>query len=184
MKKLLLSILSVVAFTTSNAQDENTSSNSSQFGVKAGFNSLSIRASAQGASASESASGFYFGVFGEFELSDKVDLVPEIDYITVSESGESTSFLGIPVLARYNATDELGILAGPQVDISLDSDAEGIKKVGVGLMFGLYYDITDQLFIDGRYGLGLSNRLEDNNIDGVTVNVKFNYLQFGLGYRF
>ena len=87
-------------------------------------------------------------------------------------------------MAKVNVAEKFSILAGPQLDLLLDEDADGIKKFGIGLGAGLAYDITDKFIIDARYVLGLSNRLEDNNFGGVEVDTKFNYVQFGLGYKF
>jgi len=176
-KSLLVAAITVLGFTTVNAQEP-------AFGLKAGFNSLSIRASADGVSASESASGFYVGAFGDFQISEKFNIQPELQFISVSKDGESSSVLALPIMAKVNVAEKFSILAGPQLDLLLDEDADGIKKFGVGLGAGLAYDITDKFIIDARYVLGLSNRLEDNNFGGVEVDTKFNYIQFGLGYKF
>ena len=62
MKKLfLIATVAILGFTNVNAQEPS-------FGLKAGFNSLSIRVSVEGISDSESASGFYIGAFGEFQV--------------------------------------------------------------------------------------------------------------------
>ena len=176
-KSLIVAAITVLGFTTVNAQEP-------AFGLKTGFNSLSLRASADGVSASESASGFYVGAFGDFQISEKFNIQPELQFISVSEDGESSSVLALPIMAKVNVAEKFSILAGPQLDLLLDEDADGIKKFGIGLGAGLAYDITDKFIIDARYVLGLSNRLEDNNFGGVEVDTKFNYVQFGLGYKF
>ncbi len=178
MKKLLLPLL-VVIFTCFSITAQEYS-----FGLKAGFNSLSIRASAQGVSASESASGFYIGFFSEFQLTEKFNIQPELQFISVSENGQSSNVFALPIMAKFKTDEKFSILAGPQLDLILDEDAEGIKKLGLGLGAGLSYDIDKSFVLEGRYVLGLSNRLEDNNIDGIEVEAKFNYLQFGIGYKF
>ena len=178
MKKLFsIAIIAILTLANVNAQAPS-------FGLKAGFNSLSIRASAQGVSASESASGFYIGAFGEFQVSDKFDIQTELQFVSVSEDGESSSVLALPIMAKINVADKVSAVAGPQLGFLLDDDAEGIKKFGIGLGAGLAFDITDDIFIDGRYVFGLNNRLEETNIEGIDVDAKFNYLQIGLGYRF
>ena len=177
MKKLLLiAIVAIVSTTFTHAQNG--------FGVKAGFNSLSLRVSADGVSASESASGFYLGVFNNFKASDKVGIQAELQFVNVSEDGESSSVLALPVMANINVADKFNLLAGPQLDLLLDDDAEGIKKLGIGLGTGAAYDISQNVSLEVRYVLGLSNRLEDNEIEGIELDTKFNYLQIGLGYKF
>ena len=178
MKKLfLIATVAILGFTNVNAQEPS-------FGLKAGFNSLSIRVSVEGISDSESASGFYIGAFGEFQVSEKFDIQTELQFVSVSEDGESSSVLALPIMAKVNVANKLSAVAGPQLGFLLDDDAEGIKKFGIGLGAGLAFDITDDIFIDGRYVLGLNNRLEESNVEGFDLDAKFNYLQFGLGYRF
>ena len=185
MKKLLFFIVLIVMCYNVNAQDQPTNySGDNSFGVKAGFTSLSISASTSGVSVSEDASGFYAGIFADFSLSEKFSIQPELLYVNISESGESSGFLLIPILAKVKITEEFGVLAGPQLDILLDEDSAGFKKTGVGLAAGLEYYFTENIFIDARYSFGLSDRLGDFDTDGVDVKLKFNYFQAGLGYRF
>jgi len=173
----VIALLAILTVTTVNAQEPS-------FGLKAGFNSLSIRVSAEGVSASESASGFYLGAFGDFEVSEKINIQPELQFISISEDGENSSLIALPIMAKYKASEKFNILVGPQLDLLLDEEAEGIKKFGIGLGAGLAYDITEKFILDARYVLGLSNRLDDSDLGGVDIDTKFNYLQFGLGYRF
>ena len=184
MKKLLLfAVVAVFGLWNVNSQDDGVSS--SLFGAKAGFNSVSLRASAQGVSASESVSGFYFGIFAEFEVSEKFDIQPELQYVSVSEDGESSGFLVIPVLAKYNASEQFSILAGPQLDYLLDKEDGGLKKLGLGIAAGLAYSINENFLIDARYSFGLSNRTDNlEGLEGFNIKTTFNYLQVGLGYKF
>ena len=175
MKKTLLS-LSIIAFSITALIAQNA-----DFGLKAGFNSLSIRASASGTSASESASGFYIAAFGQFGVSEKLELQPELQYISVSEDGANSDVLALPIMLKYNVAEKFSLLAGPQFDLLLDEDAEGINKLGIGLGAGAAVQLTNELFIDARYVFGLSNRLDDPTLSGVDVN--FNYVQIGLGYK-
>ncbi|EDP70082.1 hypothetical protein FBALC1_11132 [Flavobacteriales bacterium ALC-1] len=186
MKKIILST-AIAFFTLLNvsAQDDTSTSSNTTFGVKAGFNSFIARASADGASASANASGFYFGVFADIEVADKFNIQPELQYISISEGGGSGNVLAIPIMGKYKVADKFSLLAGPQFDLILD-DSEGLKKLGLGLGLGMAYDISDDFFLDMRYSFGLSNRLDDNDEEfgDIDVNVKFNYFQVGLGYKF
>ena len=79
MKKILFFTVLIVICYNINAQDQPTNySGEPSFGVKAGFNSLSIRASTSGVSVSEDASGFYSGVFADLPLSEKFSIQPEV----------------------------------------------------------------------------------------------------------
>ncbi|PTM09940.1 MAG: OmpW family protein [Bacteroidetes bacterium] len=185
MKKLLLVTAIAVFGFSANAQDDEKVS-TSKFGAKAGFNSTSLRVSFDGTSASESVSGFYLGVFGEFMVSEKFDIQPELQYVSVSEDGENSGFLLIPVLAKYNATEDLSILAGPQFDYLLDDEDGGLNRLGFGIAAGLAYNIDENFVIDARYSLGLSNRTTDGieELEGFDFKTTFNYVQIGLGYKF
>ena len=186
MKKITLSaIVALFSIIVIKAQDDNSNTSKDvSYGIKAGYNSFVARASAEGNSASVSESGFYFGFFADFEVSEKFNIQPELQYVIITGDGDNGNVLVVPVMGKYKASEELSILAGPQFDYILDDDTEGIKKFGLGLAVGAAYDISDQFLLDLRYSFGLSNRLEDNEVDGVDVKLKFNFFQVGIGYRF
>lgn len=188
MKKIILSaIITFSSIIAINAQDDSSSSSTDvSFGAKAGYNSFIARASANGASASASEDGFYFGVFADINVSEKFNIQPELQYVIVTADGENGDLLVVPVLGKYKVSEEFSLLAGPQLDYILDEGSEGIKRLGVGLALGLSYDISDNFLLDMRYSFGLSDRLENAEEDFGTsdVKVKVNYLQFGIGYRF
>ncbi|WP_430468358.1 porin family protein [Winogradskyella ouciana] len=188
MKKITLSaIMAFFSVIAINAQDETTASADQQFGLKAGYSSIISKVKVDGASGSDNVSGFYIGAFAEIELGDKFSLQPEITFANYSQDGESSSVLLIPILTKFKANNELGLYAGPQLDYLLnEEDAEGLKRVGLGLAIGASYDISDDVFIDTRYTFGISDRL-DGDLEGFedfNVKAKFNYFQVGLGYRF
>ncbi len=188
MKKLSLSIaIAILTLTTANAQDDTNISSEPTFGIKAGYSSTVLKVSVDGNSASEDISGFYFGFFGEFNMSEKIDLQPELNFASYSQDGESTGILLIPILVKYKANEKFGLLAGPQFDYLLnEEDSEGLKRIGLGIAIGASYDITENVIIDARYTFGLSDRL-DGDLEGLedfNVKAKFNYFQVGLGYRF
>ena len=176
MKKL---VLMVMLFTMSNVIAQVPT-----FGIKAGFNSLSVKASAGDISASESISGFYIGTFADLVLSNTFNLQPEFQYVYVFEDGENSSLINVPIMLKYKPTPQFNILVGPQFDYLLDEEADGIKRLGLGLGTGLSYNITTEIIIDARYIFGLTNRLKDNNFDGMDIDTKFNYLQIGLCYKY
>ncbi len=86
------------------------------FGVSAGLHSLSIKIEEKddypGYGDSEDTvneSGFYIGVFAEFELSDKVDLRPALYYNEIEDYGT----LLIPLMAKFNVADQFYLQGGP-----------------------------------------------------------------------
>ncbi|MBC2846812.1 porin family protein [Winogradskyella flava] len=191
MKKILLSAaIAVLGFTQINAQNDDTISSSSEttFGIKAGYSSVALKVSADGAgSATEDLTGFYFGGFAEINLSEKFALQPELVFGNYSEDGESSGVLLLPILAKYKANEEFSLLAGPQFDyLTNEEDSEGLKRLGLGFTIGAAYDITENVILDARYSFGLSDRF-DSDIDefeDFDIEARFSYFQIGLGYRF
>jgi hypothetical protein len=158
MKKIILTMAVVLTATFASAQKDM------KFGVKGGFNS----ASSNGGGGS--ISGFFLGGLAEFSLADKLVLQPGLNYHTFSANGASTSSLSIPVLFKYNVAEKINLLAGPSLYYSLESGVD--EKTVFGLDLGGSYDITEDIFVEPRYSLGL------------TGEVKVNILLIGLGYKF
>ena len=127
----VIALLAILTVTTVNAQEPS-------FGLKAGFNSLSIRVSAEGVSASESASGFYLGAFGDFEVSEKFNIQPELQFISISEDGENSSFIALPIMAKYKASEKFNILVGPQLDLLLDEEADISVTLATLIIFSYF----------------------------------------------
>ncbi len=216
MKKILL-IGALALFTGINAQ--------TRFGVKGGYALSKLTSNENdfelgGIEGSlKSKSGFYIGALVEHKFNNKFAIQGELEYaglggkaevgmgnITVTEKFRMNRIV-IPVSARYYATPELGIYAGPYVSIKTSTDAkvelegavgnpasidaaeqflekqlnDGLKSADFGLFFGADYNVYKGLFIDARYSFGLSNMIKDpvNN-----EKLKMNFLQIGVGYKF
>ncbi|WNM19005.1 porin family protein [Flavobacterium capsici] len=160
MKKIILTIAAVFAFGVASAQDL-------KYGAKAGLDLLSAKYDGAG---SVSATGFYVGGFVEFGIADKFALQPGVNYHAASKEGVDFNYISIPVLAKYNVAEKFNLLAGPSLFYSMDS--EDNDKTRFNLDLGASYDITENLFVDPRYSLGL------------TGDVKVSHFLIGLGYRF
>ncbi len=165
---------------------------SQSFGVKAGYHNLIVSVEVDVPTGSESdsdgMSGFYVGVFGEFKISDKFFIQPEIQYARVSEDEFEINSLILPLLAKYYVVDKLSLQAGPLFDLILDRTGN-LNSFGMGLAFGAAYDITDEFFVSSHYSAGLTNRTDDAIFvpelgTSVDVTTKFDVFQIGIGYRF
>jgi opacity protein-like surface antigen len=159
MKKIILTAIAVCAFGFAQAQDMN-------FGVKGGLDMVTVSSNGS----SESASGFFIGGFSDFEMSDKIVLQPGLNYHTASKNGVNFSFISIPVLVKYNLADKLNLLVGPSMYYSMESD--DTDKTRFNLDLGGSYDITENLFLEPRYAIGL------------TGDAKVSHFLIGLGYKF
>ena len=131
MKKLLLiAVFALVGLGTVNAQETS-------YGLTAGYHMLSISVSGGDATVSADGSGYYVGVFADFNVGEKFNIQPEIHFASAYKDGESANELIIPIMAKYFVSDVFNIQAGPQLDFVVDDESEGINKFGVGIGFGL-----------------------------------------------
>ncbi|PIF46071.1 outer membrane protein with beta-barrel domain [Chryseobacterium sp. 52] len=217
MRKILLAS-AVVFFAGMNAQ--------TKFGVKAGYalsklNSNENDVEFGGIEGSlKSKSGFYVGALVEHKLNDKFAVQGEVEYanlggkakvslpgnVTVTEKLNFNRIV-IPVSARYYATPELGVYAGPYVSFKTNTTAkievsgvasnpqainageeylekafnDNFKSTDFGLFFGADYNVYKGLFVDARYSFGLTNMIKNPSGD---EKMKMNFFQLGLGYKF
>tara|TARA_R110001583_G_scaffold77623_4_gene211246 strand:+ start:37972 stop:38484 length:513 start_codon:yes stop_codon:yes gene_type:complete len=169
MKNLILTVfVAFAAIFSLNAQ--------TMFGAKAGFVSANSKVEADGLSMTNSESGFAVGLFAEFELSETIDLAPELLYTSVDE----TSILQLPIMAKFNIGENFNILAGPQITYILEEQIDDFTNFSIGLGAGVAYDFSDNLFIDAKYTLQLTNTYTGS----ADATAKIHFLNIGLGYRF
>jgi len=111
------------------------------------------------------------------------------------------NYLELPIHAKYKfGKENLGgyVLAGPTIGYALSGNAEqcengncqsekiefdendGFKRFELGLSLGGGVTIGENLFIDIRYVLGISNLSNDGSED----TAKNKGIQFGVGYMF
>jgi hypothetical protein len=189
MKKIILTAMAVFAFGFANAQKV-------EFGAKVGFNLANVTGDAVGNS---TRFGFNGGFFADINLSEKLVFQPELLYSTQGakykgEDGYNANidYLNVPLMLKYYVTEKFNIEAGPQVGFLLSAkskDSEGsysikdeTKSTDFGLNFGLGYDFTKNIFVNGRYNLGLSNIIK--NTEGEDYNAKNSVFSFAVGYKF
>jgi hypothetical protein len=190
MIKSLLTALAICAFSFSNAQGKIN------FGAKAGLNLVNLVGDLEGA---ESKAGIHFGGMAEISINDKFSVQPELLFSTQganAEFGEDTfnlSYISLPIMAKYYATEALSIEVGPQVGFLVNAEEEfegetfdideGTHGVDFSLNFGLGYKLASGINFSARYNLGLSN-VFDFEGEGQDVDVKNSVFQFSIGYFF
>ncbi len=104
----------------------------------------------------------------------------------------NTNYVNVPVMFKYYVIPSLSIDLGPQLGINvyskrsyIDCDylegtedyKDNTKTVDVGAALGLTYNITEDVFVQGRYTLGLTKAF--TTFDGKNGNA-----QIAIGYRF
>jgi hypothetical protein len=196
MKKVILTAVALFTIVYVNGQDKKDMS----FGVKAGLNVSSIYNIDEDGVDSNSFIGFHVGFFGEFMVSDKFAIQPELLYSTqgvelefLGEKGDlKLDYINIPVLGKYYVSDAFSLEAGPQIGflISAETNSGGVtedvkdelKSTDVSLAFGANYDISKNFMIGARYNIGLT-RLQENLSPG-EKDFKNSVFQISLGYKF
>ena len=176
LRKVMLSFMVVLATISLNAQNL-------QYGVKVGKN-ISVQSEVGDLYNNDDfRNGLHTGVFGKYQLNDKVYLQSEINYDQKGSSDENTvnkfDYLTIPVLVGYslgesrNSALKFNIYGGPYAGILINAesktDIEGVSKTTdltdqtnnaeVGLMGGFivkYPFDNKSIFLDLRFGLSLS----------------------------
>ena len=180
MKKLILIFaFLVLGLSQSNAQ-------MLKFGVKAGANFASLEG--DGLEGLETYTSFHFGALLELKVFENFSLQPELLYSSQgakvnSEAVDDINFnyVTVPVLAKfYLISDRLSVEAGPQFSFLMNdnlNDQFESKSFDFAAVGGLGFQITDNVFVQGRYVLGLTDTTSD-------AEIKNRVIQVSVGYRF
>lgn len=194
MKKIILSAVAVFVFGLTNAQEV-------KFGVKAGGNlsSLKVDIDNLGTIAFNSAAGFQAGGFAEIKVASDFAVQPEVlfSYESSKVGAEGSdvkfnlSYVNVPVMAKYYASEKISLQAGPQIGflVAAKGKSEGesedikdsFKSTNFGLNFGLGYDFTENVIVDFRYNLGLSDISKEGFEGG---QLKTSGFSVSVGYKF
>ena len=104
------------------------------------------------------------------------------------------NYINVPIMLKFYASPKFSIDFGPQVGFnvyhkatfkaksdgasaSYTDDFEGVKSVDFGLGLGATYNITNDVFVQGRYTMGLTKVFEYCDIYNGNI-------QLAIGYRF
>lgn len=177
MKKVLLTVAFLCAGLTAVSAQEFIA-------AKAGFTNASQKISTGFGNASNSEAGFHIGVLTSFEITEAIDLQPEILFTSAGEA----SFLQIPVLGTYELGDSgFSLHAGPQINFILEETPEDFSAFSLGLTFGVGYDINENFFVEAHYALQLTDSYTGDGsgeIEGFDFSSRTSFLNLGVGYKF
>lgn len=187
MKKLLLIIVFVwIGFPALQAQEFN-------FGAKAGVNFADITGdNADG----DVRTSFHLGLVAEIPFAEKFYFGPEVLYSSQgTKDGDDhlkLDYIQIPLMARYYVSEGFNFELGPQLgflvkaDAELDGETEDVKDLfkdfEYGINFGLGYKLTNGLFFQGRYNLGLANINDFEEFDDSKIHNSV--IQLSVGFMF
>ncbi len=147
------------------------------------------------------------GLFMEYRFTNKFSVAPEVVFaaqggkydtkvlgVELKET-DHVNYINVPVMLKYYVIPELSIDFGPQVGFNVYSKnttevkagGEGgkgttdmkdvTKSVDFGLGLGLTYNIAKDVFVQGRYTMGLTKVFDGP--EGKNGNA-----QIAIGYRF
>jgi hypothetical protein len=182
MKKIVLSLVAIMAFGFANAQDV-------RFGAKVGFNFSTIN----GLEDAETKLGLGLGGFAEIKLNEKFAIQPELMYSMLGAKGKASNetvelgYVVIPVMAKYYVADKFSLEAGPQIGFlafakmaSYDSNQtidvkDLFNKTDFGMNFGGNYDFANNFSAGLRYTAGLTetfkSEYKDSGLKGKNSNI-------------
>lgn len=186
MKKILLAAVMFIATSAAvNAQFV-------QIGVKAGvnfanqtggsdFNGISVD--------KEGITSYHAGLVAELKLLEKFSIQPELLYTTqgatyknaISEFKNEMGYIAIPVMAKIYMTKSLSLELGPQASFLVSNkkefDAADPKTFDFSLNAGLGLKVVGGLFVQARYGIGLTEISKE-------ADFKNSVFQLSAGYMF
>ena len=117
---------------------------------------------------SDAITGYHIGVLAEVKLTEKFSVQPELLYSTqgasyknaIKEIKNELGYLSIPVMAKIYLNNTFSLELGPQASFLLSEkdnvNLKDSKTFDFAVAGGLGVKITKSLFIQGRYGLGLT----------------------------
>lgn len=178
MKKLIL--VAIVFFSITAVSQAQ----SIRFGIKGGANFANQNGDTPPAFESkESITSYHAGVVAEVKLFDNFAIQPELLYSTQGASYKNVDeefknelgYLSIPVLAKFYLSKSLSLELGPQAAFLLSErknvDLEDAKTFEFGVVGGLGLNITKNLFVQARYGLGLTEASKNADIKNSTIQL-------------
>jgi len=185
MKKILLTaVLFLAASAAIHAQLV-------KFGVKAGVNFANQTGDTNFESndfSKEGITSYHAGLVAEIKLLDRFAIQPELLYSTqgatyknaVSEFKNELGYISIPVMAKFYLTDSFSLEVGPQASFLLsqkdDVNFEEPETFEFGVNAGLGFKLTENFFIQGRYGLGLTEASKNADVKNSTVQLSVGFM--------
>jgi hypothetical protein len=170
---------------------------SQDFGLKGGINIGKEKYSESGISiTSDGSLAFLAGFYVDFPVTDQVSLSPELifsidggEFSVPGISGrDKLSYISVPLLVKFHATDRFNIHGGPQLGFLIDAKSEvngtttdfkeDVKPTNLSFAIGGELSF-ETLSLGLRYVLGLSNL---NDIPDTTGDIRLNTLQIYVGF--
>lgn len=187
MKKTILFTVLLVAISM------NMQAQLVKFGIKAGVNYANQTGSNITVNSTnyqtDAITSYHAGLIAEIKLVNSFSVQPELLYSTqgatyknaTEEFRNELGYLSIPVLAKINLNKFVSLELGPQASFLLSErnnfNVKDANTFDFAVVGGLGLNITKNLFIQGRYGLGLTDASQDaqvkNSVVQISAGIKF-----------
>ena len=184
MKRNLITAFLFMAAFVSQAQ-------STKIGIKAGANyanqsGVNLTVNQVNYNSSEAITGYHAGLTAEVKFL-KLAIQPELIYSTqgatyknaVSEFKNELGYLSLPVLVKIYLVPGLSLDLGPQASFLLSEknkfDYTKSNTFDFSALAGVSYNITSKLFVQARYGLGLTSMTKDAEVKNATAQLSVGY---------
>ncbi|MCG9791139.1 porin family protein [Flavobacterium algicola] len=159
-----------------------------RFGVKGGINyanqnGTDITLNSDNYDTEEAITSYHAGLVAEVKLFENFAIQPELLYSTqgatyknaTEEFKNELGYISIPVLAKIYLNNSLSLEVGPQASFLLSErnkfdykESETFEFAGV---VGLGLNVTNNLFLQARYGLGLTEASKDAQTKNSTFQI-------------
>ena len=172
-KTILIAVLLFSALTTIQAQ-------SVKLGLKAGLN----YANQTGTNIqTEAISSYHAGLVAELNLFKGLAIQPELLYSTqgatyknaLGDIKNKVGYLSIPILIKINLSKSISLELGPQASFLLSEKDQFVVKDPSTFDFavagGLCLKVTKSIFLQARYGLGLTEISKEAQTKNSVVQV-------------
>jgi opacity protein-like surface antigen len=182
MNKNVVFVVITLLFLTKNYGQK---SESIQVGLKAGINYSNYT----GADVNTDAiTNFHAGFVAEIKVFKHFSFQPELLYSTqgaeLDNLGDQIKnelgYISIPALAKFYLNDELSLELGPQVSFLLSErnkvDAADSNSFDFAVTGGLSYKLGKKIFVQARYGLGLTEAKRDADVKNSVVQASLGFL--------
>jgi hypothetical protein len=179
MKKIIKSCLIILFFV------QMSYAQSLQFGIKAGANYANVTGSKINTNAIVN---YHAGIVAKIGLTKGLSFQPELLYTTQGASYDTAladyknelGYIVIPAMLQIHLSKSISLDLGPQVGFLLNEknnfDVQKSNTFDASVNAGLGLKITNSIFAQARYGMGLTKLQPNSEIKNTVVQLSLGVL--------
>ncbi|MCB0382831.1 MAG: hypothetical protein KDD05_05885 [Psychroserpens sp.] len=135
------------------------------FGLKGGLNLTFFNVEVGGFGAkTQTETGYYGGVFTDFEVDDFLSIQPELLYIGLNDF----KFLNAPLYVKYQVAEKIDLMVGPSLNYFFDFFSNKFK---IRADICAAYNITSSFDVHTKYTLGFEEIAPNGLFIGVGLKL-------------